>query len=66
MVVFVLMKYWMDIHNEDVQEEILGIFASRESANKIMETLPDAVPYEEKTWYEVDKYGVIDYPLKQV
>ena len=58
--VFVLMKYWMDIHNEDTQQEILGIYTSRESANKVMETLPDADPYEEKTWYEVDEYGVID------
>lgn len=58
--VFVLMKYWMDIHNEDVQQEILGIYASQESANKIMETLPASEPYEEKTWYDVDEYGVID------
>lgn len=58
--VFVLMKYWMDIHNEDVQQEILGVYASRESANKIMETLPAADPYEEKVWYEVDEYYVKD------
>lgn len=58
--VFVLMKYWMDIHNEDVQEEILGIYATQESATKIMETLPDAGLFEEKVWYEVDEYGVID------
>ena len=58
--VFVLMKYWMDIHNEDVQDEILGIYASRESATKIMETLPAAGLFEEKVWYDVDEYGVID------
>ena len=58
--VFVLMKYWMDIHNEDVQQEILGVYASRESANKIMETLPGPDPYEEKVWYEVDEYYVKD------
>jgi hypothetical protein len=60
MVVFVLMKYWMDIHNEDTQQEILGIYASQASANKIKETLPPADPFEEKVWYEVDEYGVID------
>ena len=57
--VFVLMKYWMDIHNEDVQEEILGIYASRESATKIMETLPAAGLFEKKVWYDVDEYDVI-------
>lgn len=60
MVVFVLMKYWMDIHNEDVQEEILGIYASQESANKMMETLPTADPYKEQIWYAVDEHDVID------
>ena len=58
--VFVLMKYWMAIHNEDTQQEILGIYASRESATKIMETLPAAGLFEEKVWYEVDEYDVID------
>ena len=58
--VFILMKYWMDIHNEDTQQEILGVYASRESANKIMETLPATDSYKEQIWYEVDEYYVKD------
>ena len=57
--VFVLMKYWMDIHNEDVQEEILGIYASPESANQTIETLPTTDLYKESIWYAVDEHDVI-------